>query len=243
MVYFDICASGHGEQQGDEKMFLSETERAEWWRQQFLDEIVARTALTKERDEAVANAKISEAASNAAQLGWGKDIKHIAALVSVIQDADSWMSLLWHRGKPDDAGARLKIEKTLGDLRRISNGENISKVISNQIYEESEVKLSDVKADYAAEVAGLRKRIALLERLLDKLAHDIEGNAATMLHAVTSALAGGKESKPVGMADVARVYAGGKRTLGEARQHALDILETAEQERRDVTDKALDNTE
>ena len=89
-------------------------------------------ALTKERDEA-------RSEMHRQRELWGEKCneladanERIAALVSVIQDADSWMSLLWHRGKPDDLSVRLKIEKTLGDLRRISNGENISKVINQR---------------------------------------------------------------------------------------------------------------
>jgi hypothetical protein len=47
----------------------------------------------------------------------------VDSLREVIRHADSHMSLLRHRGKPDDLAARIEIEKTLAALRRIAGGE------------------------------------------------------------------------------------------------------------------------
>ena len=47
--------------------------------------------------------------------------ERIAALEKLICDADSWMSLLWYRGKPNGLDARMAIEKVLADLRKFAN--------------------------------------------------------------------------------------------------------------------------
>ena len=99
--------------------------------------------LTKERDELQRQA--TQRQFRVDEQNVIKD-ERIAALVSVIQDADSWMSLLWHRGKPDDLSVRLKIEKTLGDLRRISNGENISKVINGTTERDKDAHIEVLEA-------------------------------------------------------------------------------------------------